>query len=309
VSDDLTPYDVAWRWQKTILDARLASLSAARDQADDRTRDDRTASPSSLEKDDPHHRLLGASDCLLLVQHPSVVTLGTGSTPANLKFDPDDPSAPFEVFRTERGGEATYHGPGQIVLYPILDLAQRKPDLHWYMRSLEEVAILAMKDLGVMYAGRIEGLTGGWANVTGDADACANLSSMNETTDDRPSPVANRAHKVAAIGVRARRWVTYHGMAFNVDPDLSEFRHIVPCGIADRPVGSIAQILEGQAGITSSGAEDSRRTRRNECSDSGRAAGIGPDAALMRRAKKALVRAFEEVFETALIQRGGAPPV
>ena len=164
VSDDLTPYAVAWGWQKAILDARLAALSAERDENE-------AKDPSSTDEAETDEALpLGARDCLLLVQHPAVVTLGTGSTPDNLKFDPEDPSAPFEVHRTERGGEATYHGPGQIVLYPILDLNRRRPDLHWYMRALEEVAILAMEDLGVRYAGRVEGLTGAWANVRDDPE-------------------------------------------------------------------------------------------------------------------------------------------
>ena len=109
VSDTLTPYATAWEWQKKLLDARLEALSVDCEDDDDND-DDR----------------LGVRDCLLLVQHPPVVTLGTGSTPDNLKFDPDSPkNAPFPVHRTERGGEATYHGPGQLVLYPIINLQVR----------------------------------------------------------------------------------------------------------------------------------------------------------------------------------------
>ena len=303
VSDDLTPYAVAWGWQKALLDARLAALSAEQDE--------RVSDPSSASAEDAHEALpLGARDCLLLVQHPAVVTLGTGSTPDNLKFDPDDPSAPFEVHRTERGGEATYHGPGQIVLYPILDLARRRPDLHWYMRALEEVAIVAMEDLGVRHAGRVEGLTGAWANVANEEPR----RTSGETRDAFSTPLGAREHKVAAIGVRARRWVTYHGMAFNVDPDLGDFRHIVPCGIGDRPVGSVKQLLAGEAGVVSSafgsisGADENGR---GACGGGAFAvdADAGPDADLMRRAKAALLSAFEEVFETELTRRGGAPPV
>ena len=251
MSDELTPYAVAWGWQKAILDARLAALSAERDDANE-------PGFAELPEDAPAAALpLGARDCLLLVQHPAVVTLGTGSTPDNLKFDPADPEAPFEVHRTERGGEATYHGPGQIVLYPILDLARRRPDLHWYMRALEEVAIVAMGDLGVRYAGRVEGLTGAWANVRDEETARRADERKKERTTraaDDVTPLGAREHKVAAIGVRARRWVTYHGMAFNVDPDLGDFRHIVPCGIGDRPVGSVKQLLAGEAGVVSSAA-------------------------------------------------------
>ena len=304
VSDELTPYAVAWGWQKAILDARLAALSAERDDANE-------PGFAALPEDAPAAALpLGARDCLLLVQHPAVVTLGTGSTPDNLKFDPADPEAPFEVHRTERGGEATYHGPGQIVLYPILDLARRRPDLHWYMRALEEVAIVAMEDLGVRHAGRVEGLTGAWANVANEEPR----RTSGETRDAFSTPLGAREHKVAAIGVRARRWVTYHGMAFNVDPDLGDFRHIVPCGIGDRPVGSVKQLLAGEAGVVSSafgsisGADENGR---GACGGGAFAvdADAGPDADLMRRAKAALLRAFEEVFETELTRRGGAPPV
>ena len=311
VSDDLTPYAVAWGWQKAILDARLAALSAERDGNE-------AKDPSSTDEAETDEALpLGARDCLLLVQHPAVVTLGTGSTPDNLKFDPEDPSAPFEVHRTERGGEATYHGPGQIVLYPILDLAQRRPDLHWYMRALEEVAIVAMGDLGVRYAGRVEGLTGAWANVR-DEETARRLRDepypeKSRAADD-VTPLGAREHKVAAIGVRARRWVTYHGMAFNVDPDLGDFRHIVPCGIGDRPVGSVKQLLAGEAGVVSSAAgsvSGADENGRGACGGGAFAvdADAGPDADLMRRAKTALLRAFEEVFETELTRRGGAPPV
>ena len=311
VSDELTPYAVAWGWQKAILDARLAALSAERDDANE-------PGFAELPEDAPAAALpLGARDCLLLVQHPAVVTLGTGSTPENLKFDPADPEAPFEVHRTERGGEATYHGPGQIVLYPILDLARRRPDLHWYMRALEEVAIVAMGDLGVRYAGRVEGLTGAWANVRDEETARRADERKKERSTraaDDVTPLGAREHKVAAIGVRARRWVTYHGMAFNVDPDLGDFRHIVPCGIGDRPVGSVKQLLAGEAGVVSSAAgsvSGADENGRGACGGGAFAvdADAGPDADLMRRAKTALLRAFEEVFETELTRRGGAPPV
>lgn len=105
VSDVLTPYATAWDWQKALLNARLDALAS--------------------DDDDDGNVAIGSRDCLLLVQHLPVVTLGTGSTSDNLKFDPDSPTAPFPVHRTERGGEATYHGPGQLVLYPIINLQVR----------------------------------------------------------------------------------------------------------------------------------------------------------------------------------------
>eukprot|EP00891_Asterochloris_glomerata_P001383 jgi/Astpho2/1383/gw1.00025.156.1_t len=150
---------------------------------------------------------------LLLLQHPSVYTLaGAGSSQDHLKFDLAHP--PHPLHRTERGGEVTYHGPGQLVAYPLLDLHQHVPDLHWYLRSLEEVLIRALARCG-LHGERVEGLTGVWCE----------------------------GRKVAAIGVRARRWITYHGFALNVDLDLSPFAHIVPCGISNRQVTSVLEVL------------------------------------------------------------------
>lgn len=155
----------------------------------------------------PHH-----PDMLLLLEHPPVYTLGTGSTTDFLKFDPD--TAPHELHRIERGGEVTYHCPGQLVGYPILNLQRYQRDLHWYLRQLEEVIIRLLAHYGLR-GERLEGLTGVW--VAG--------------------------HKVAAIGIKVKRWVTMHGFALNVCPDLAGFREIVPCGIGDRPVGSLQQFL------------------------------------------------------------------
>mmetsp|Transcript_23677 Transcript_23677/g.65670 ORF Transcript_23677/g.65670 Transcript_23677/m.65670 type:complete len:222 (-) Transcript_23677:3060-3725(-) len=138
---------------------------------------------------------------------------GTGSTEEHLKFDIVDPKLP--IYRTERGGEVTYHGPGQLVMYPILNLRNHKKDLHWYLRMLEEVVIRALDQVSGLQGERIEGLTGVWVD----------------------------GHKVAAIGVRATRWITYHGLALNVVNDLAPFSDIVPCGISNRPVGSVMSIL------------------------------------------------------------------
>ena len=177
---------------------------------------------------------------LHLLQHPPVYTLGAGATLDHLRFDPAAPPAPLH--RVERGGEATHHCPGQLVLYPILDLASLGllPDLHWWLRGLEEVALRAVATVGAATVapafppssapsvhaaladgGRLPGLTGAWVSGA----------------------------KLAAVGVRASRWVTYHGVALNVAPDLNGFRHIVPCGIADRPVGSIASVALDAAGV------------------------------------------------------------
>lgn len=152
------------------------------------------------------------ADTLLLLEHPPVYTLGTGSTTDFLNFAPE--KGEFELHRTERGGEVTYHCPDQLVGYPILNLRRHQPDLHWYLRQLEEVLIQLLASYGLK-GERIAGLTGVWVE----------------------------GHKVAAIGIKVKRWITMHGFALNVCPDLAGFRRIVPCGIGDRPVGSVAQFL------------------------------------------------------------------
>ncbi|BAZ16946.1 lipoate-protein ligase B [Calothrix sp. NIES-4071] len=149
-------------------------------------------------------------DVLILVEHPSVYTLGQGANPEFLKFDLNN--NPYEVHRIERGGEVTYHCPGQIVGYPILNLHYYHQDLHWYLRQLEEMLIRVLKDYGLVGA-RIPGLTGVWVE----------------------------GRKVAAIGIKVKRWITMHGFSLNVNPDMSGFANIIPCGIIDKPVASLAE--------------------------------------------------------------------
>jgi lipoyl(octanoyl) transferase len=172
------PYLTAWEWQKQLVAAHKA---------------------------DPNH-----PDTLLLLEHPPVYTLGQASATAFLKFDPQ--TSPYELHRIERGGEVTYHCPGQLVGYPILNLHRHTKDLHWYLRQLEEILIQVLAHYGLK-GYQIPGLTGVW--------------------------VEN--HKVAAIGIKVSRWITMHGFALNVCPDLAGFNQIIPCGIPDRPVGSLAQ--------------------------------------------------------------------
>ncbi|CAI5481881.1 unnamed protein product [Closterium sp. Yama58-4] len=150
------------------------------------------------------------------VQHPPVYTLGTRSDRTNLRFDPTADALPggADLFVTERGGEVTYHGPGQLVIYPIVDLRQHHCDLHWYLRSLEEVIIRGLEEGFGIRAGRESGMTGVWA----------------------------AGSKLAAMGVRVSRWITFHGAALNVTTDLSAFAHIIPCGLT-LPVGSVASHL------------------------------------------------------------------
>lgn len=146
-----------------------------------------------------------ADETLLLLEHPPVYTTGSGGRAENIL----DPA--IEVVRINRGGDVTWHGPGQLVGYPIIDLARRSRDLHRYLRFLEELLIGLAADFGVA-ARRVEGRTGVW-------------------TDDG---------KLASIGVGVRRWVTMHGFAFNVAPDLAPFSRINPCGISNCKVTSLA---------------------------------------------------------------------
>ena len=152
-------------------------------------------------------------DVLILLEHPPVYTLGQGSKLEFLKFDGEIQP---ELHRVERGGEVTYHCPGQLVGYPILNLRRHQQDLHWYLRQLEEVLLRVLNVLGLK-GERVAGMTGVWV------DGC----------------------KVGAIGIKVSRWITMHGFALNICPDLAGFRQIVPCGIPDKPVGSLEQFIPG----------------------------------------------------------------
>ena len=157
---------------------------------------------------------------LIFVEHPHVYTLGKSGKPENLLLDEAglaDKHATY--YKINRGGDITYHGPGQIVAYPILDLDNFFTDIHLYLRTLEEAVILTLAEYGIQ-SGRYDGYTGVWL----DAD--------NE-----------RARKICAMGVRCSRWVTMHGLAFNVNTDLSYFKNIVPCGIDDKDVTSMEREL------------------------------------------------------------------
>ncbi|PSB24667.1 lipoyl(octanoyl) transferase [Stenomitos frigidus ULC18] len=178
----IVPYATAWAWQRSLVD-------------------DRRQNPS-------------LDDVMLLLEHPPTYTLGQGASTQFLKFDPAQ--AEWEVHRVERGGEVTYHCPGQLVGYPILNLTYYQKDLHWYLRQLEAVIIQVLAVYGLQ-GERLPGLTGVWVS-------------------DR---------KVAAIGIKVSRWITMHGLALNICPDLSGFDRIVPCGLSDKAVGSLEQFVPG----------------------------------------------------------------
>ncbi len=154
-------------------------------------------------------------DTLLLLEHPHVYTLGRNARAENVLVSRERLAVlGAQIFETDRGGDVTYHGPGQLVGYPILDLTQHRRDLAWFMRSLEQVLIDTAGDFGVR-ADRLPGCTGVWV---GNA-------------------------KLAAMGVHVSRWVTSHGFALNVSTDLSYFEHIVPCGIRNKQITSLERLL------------------------------------------------------------------
>ena len=157
---------------------------------------------------------------LIFVEHPHVYTLGKSGKPENLLLDEKGlKEKQATYYKINRGGDITYHGPGQIVGYPILDLDNFFTDIHLYLRTLEEAVILTLKDFGIK-AGRFPGFTGVWIDADND-----------------------KARKICAMGVRCSRWVTMHGFAFNVNTDLAYFKNIVPCGIDDKDVTSMQREL------------------------------------------------------------------
>jgi len=163
-----------------------------------------------------------AEDVLLLVEHPPVVTLGRSAKEQHLLASPELLAARgVERFEVERGGDVTFHGPGQLVGYPIIDLKRHRQDLHWYLRQVEEALIVALADFGIP-AERSAGQTGVW-------------------TEGR---------KIASIGVHARDWVTWHGFALNVTTDLSYFDLMVPCGIQSVVMTSISREMGDPVGLT-----------------------------------------------------------
>ena len=165
-----------------------------------------------LQKEMQQQRIRGViEDTLILVEHDPVYTLGKNADKDHLLQSRDES---VDVFNIERGGDITFHGPGQLVVYPILDLSNYKKSVSWYMRTLEQVLIDTLIEFKIT-AQRNDGLTGVWV---GD-------------------------EKIAALGVRISRWVTMHGFALNVNPDLSFYDGIIPCGIFDHGVTSMEQLL------------------------------------------------------------------
>ena len=188
------------------------------------------AAALELQRDVARRRISGEipEDVLLLVEHPPVVTLGRTAKGANLIASPAYlASQGVELFEVERGGDITFHGPGQLVGYPIFDLKRHRKDLHWYLRQIEEALIQALAGQGIA-GGRVDKYTGVWVDASRDS-----------------------RRKIASIGVHARDWVTWHGFALNVNTDLRYFDLIVPCGISGVTMTSVAREL-------GSGSQDMR---------------------------------------------------
>ncbi|MGH9404480.1 MAG: lipoyl(octanoyl) transferase LipB [Terriglobia bacterium] len=170
-------------------------------------------------------------DTLLLLEHPHVYTLGRNAQPAHVLAAPDHlASLGAAIYATDRGGDVTYHGPGQLVGYPIFDLAGHRRDIAWYMRSLEQVFVGVAAEYGIA-ADRLPNLTGVWVG--------------NE--------------KLVALGVHVSRWVTSHGFAFNINTDLRYFDWIVPCGIRDKGVTSLEKLLGRRVSLDDAAARVVRR--------------------------------------------------
>ncbi|GAB9464883.1 Lipoyl transferase [Globisporangium polare] len=193
-------YETAWDWQKQLIQRRIAAS--------------RELKPIE-------------QDVVLVLEHPSVYTLGRGATMGNVKFDPLVDTH-LKLIRVDRGGEVTYHGPGQVVVYPILDLNFHKRDLHWYLRQVEEVVIQTLATFDIK-GERVDGLTGVWVEEEGG-------NSSTSAIDGRDM------RKIAAVGTHASRWITMHGFAINTTTNLRAFDRIIPCGIDDRAVTSIERL-------------------------------------------------------------------
>lgn len=199
----LIDYATAWGYQKQLFQATI-----------DRKVANRTLPPEQQAPTEDH---------LLFCEHPHVYTLGKNGKQSHLLMNERElHEADVQFFPIDRGGDITYHGPGQIVGYPIFDIDHYHSDMHRFMATLEE-AVIGTLETWKIKAGRIKGMTGVWL----DAD----------------DPV--KARKICAMGIRASRWVTMHGFAFNVNTDLSYFDRIVPCGIADKGVTCMAKELGG----------------------------------------------------------------
>ena len=214
------PYKAAWDYQEQLLQENLALKKQARD---------REIAGETYNPDTSHY--------LLFVEHPPVYTLGKSGDIANVLLSEQElADKQVEFFYSNRGGDITFHGPQQLVGYPILDLEKYYTDIGRYLRNIEEVMILTMAEYGLK-GERSPGETGVWLEPD----------------------IKGRERKIGAIGVRSSRWITMHGFAFNVNTDLRYFEYIIPCGIQDKQVTSMEKELGHQVDMQ----EISERMKRN----------------------------------------------
>lgn len=212
------PYKQAWDYQEILLKKNLEVKAELRLAADSQKPIVDSETHSQLTTD---HSLPATHHYLLFVEHPPVYTLGKSGDVKNILISEEERAAKgIEYYPTNRGGDITFHGPQQIVGYPILDLEKFETDIGKYLRKLEEVIILTMADYGLK-GERSKGETGVWL----DPD------------------IKGKERKICAMGVRCSRWVTMHGFAFNVNTDLNYFNYIIPCGIENKQVTSLEKEL------------------------------------------------------------------
>ncbi len=205
--------------ETTVIDLGLINYQQALDFQTERFNE--TLAIKNGNRNRPETEQVPTKNYLIFCEHPHVFTLGKSGDEKNLLIKKEDlPSIHATYYPINRGGDITYHGPGQVVVYPVFDLENFFTDIHRYMRTLEEAVINTLREYSID-AGRIQGLTGVW------------LEPINE----------DKARKICALGVKTSRWVTLHGLAFNVNTDLLYFDYIVPCGLADKAVTSMAKEL------------------------------------------------------------------
>jgi len=213
-------YKTAWDYQEKLLQETVRKKSAVRSQQS-AVINQQSSDNAGFQIETTANQELPTEHYLLLVEHPPVYTLGKSGNENNLLINENEREEKgVQYFKINRGGDITFHGPGQIVGYPILDLEKFYTDIGKYLRNIEETIILTLAEYGIR-AGRSPGETGVWI----DAD------------------IKGKERKICAIGVRTSRWITMHGFALNVNTDLSFFNNIIPCGIQNKQVTSIEQEL------------------------------------------------------------------
>jgi len=240
-------YKTAWDYQEQLLRANVEAKIAQRNTVAEERSDVRQHPISDPLRPTTRHSPLTTRHSLLFVEHPPVYTLGKSGHIENILITEEERKQQgIDFFYTNRGGDITFHGPAQIVGYPILDLEKFYTDIGRYLRNLEETVILTMAEYGLK-GERSAGETGVWLDPG----------------------IRGKERKICAIGVRCSRWITMHGFAFNINTDLAYFNNIIPCGIQNKQVTSIARELGREISMT--------------------------------EAKEKLKRNFEKVFEVELI--------